>query len=508
MTARLVETHLSLVLLTDDRVLKWKKAVAFDFIDLRTLEARRRNCEREVELNRRLAPRVYEGVAELHGPGGELWEPVVVMQRLPDERRLATLVRADDPAVPDAVAAVARTIADFHAGAATSPEIARHGRADAVARRWAANLRQLRAASQGLPDAARADLDAVEARWTTWLAGRAGLLDSRADGGCVVDGHGDLQADDVFLLPDGPAVIDCLEFDDALRAVDVADDLAFLAMDLEHLGRPDLAADLVTAYDAAAATHGREPLPPPLVHVWAAYRAVVRAMVTALRAGQEDHADPHRSDSLADAAALLGIARRRMEAAEVRLVLVGGSPGSGKSKLARGLAAAAGWEVVRTDDVRRDVLGEAAPAPPPGSAGVDPRRPDRYDPAAVARVYDAVIDRARTRLGAGCSVLLDATWGAEARRAAARRLAAETHARCTELRCTVDPETAARRVARRAEKGTDSSEATPEIARRLAAAFDPWPEAHEIATDGPPGATLAAGLTALGLPVDDAAGLA
>lgn len=482
---RLVETHLSLLLLTDDRVLKWKKPVAFDFIDLRSLDARRRNCEREVELNRRLAPDVYEGVAELHGPDGELWEPVVVMRRLPEERRLATLVRLDDPSVPAALHDVAEVVAAFHATAERSPQIAAHGRADAVAARWAANLRQLRGAGVRLDPGAADDLDAVERLVAAWLPGRSTLLDARADEGHVVDGHGDLQADDVFLLDTGPAIIDCLEFDDGLRAVDVADDAAFLAMDLEHLGRADLATAFVDHYDAACAARGLDPLPRHLVDVWAAYRAVVRAMVTCLRVAQSDPTSPEHAAGLDDVAVLVALARRRLEAAEVRLVLVGGSPGTGKSKLARGLAAAHGWPVIRSDEVRREVLDAAG-------------APGRYEAAQVDRVYDAVLDAARPLLARGETVVLDATWGSAARRAEARAAATGAGARTIEVRCVVDPETAAARVARRAAKGADVSEATPEVALRLAAAFDPWDEAVEVDTSGPAEETLAVADRAIG----------
>jgi aminoglycoside phosphotransferase family enzyme/predicted kinase len=482
---RLVETHLSLLLMSDERVLKWKKPVAFEFVDLRTLEARQRICRREVELNRRLAPDVYEGVAELRGPGGELWEPVVVMRRLPEERRLATLVGGDDPSVTDGLGKLAQLMAAFHAGADRSAAIAAQGRATAVTARWEANLRQLRDSGVRLGPVPTADLDAVERLATAWLAGRGPLLDSRAEAGYVVDGHGDLQADDVFLLEQGPAVIDCLEFDDDLRAVDVADDIAFLAMDLEHLGRADLASAFVDAYDTASARRGLDPLPRHLVDVWAAYRAVVRAMVTCLRAAQSDPATPEHTAAVADVALLLAIARRRLEAAEVRVVLVGGSPGTGKSKLARGLAAAHSWPVVRSDEIREEVV-----------VAVGPDR--RYEPAEVDRVYAAVLERARPLLARGETVVLDATWGSAARRARARDLAAASGARLIEVRCVVDAETAASRVAARAARGTDVSEATPDVARRLAAEFDPWAEAIEVDTSGPATTTLGAALTALG----------
>ena len=135
------------------------------------------------------------------------------------------------------------------------------------------------------------------------------------------DGHGDLLADDIFLLDDGPRVLDCLEFDDALRLDDVLADVAFLAMDLERLGRPDLAERFLAAYRAASG----DTWPSSLAHHHIAYRAQVRAKVSAIRAEQGV------PDSADKAQALLRLALAHLEAGRVRLVLVGGLPGTGKS---------------------------------------------------------------------------------------------------------------------------------------------------------------------------------
>ncbi len=114
------------------------------------------------------------------------------------------------------------------------------------------------------------------------FAGREALFDRRITEGHVVDGHGDLLADDIFSLDDGPRVLDCLESDDHLRHVDVLDDVAFLAMDLERLGSPQLAQQLVADYREFAG----DPAPPALLHHYLAYQAFVRVKVACLRAAQ------------------------------------------------------------------------------------------------------------------------------------------------------------------------------------------------------------------------------
>ena len=152
----------------------------------------------------------------------------------------------------------------------------------------------------------------------------------------IVDGHADLLADDIFCLPDGPALLDCLEFDDRLRYVDGIDDAAFLAMDLEFLGRPDLAAHFLGRYLAEA----RDDAPESLRHFYIAYRAVVRAKVDCVRhtqggAGAADSARAH-----------LRVAREHLREGTVRLILVGGGPGTGKTTLARGIADRVGAQVI------------------------------------------------------------------------------------------------------------------------------------------------------------------
>ena len=158
-----------------------------------------------------------------------------------------------------------------------------------------------------------------------YLSGRAALFAARIDGGHVVDGHADLLADDIFCLPDGPALLDCLEFDDRLRYVDVIDDAAFLAMDLEYLGRPDLAEFFLDRYRELSG----DDAPDSLRHFYVAYRAVVRAKVDCVRLTQG------HPEAAADAQRHLAIAAEHLSRGAVRLVVVGGAPATGKTTVAR-----------------------------------------------------------------------------------------------------------------------------------------------------------------------------
>ncbi|MFN8038229.1 MAG: AAA family ATPase [Acidimicrobiales bacterium] len=475
-----VETHISLVVFAGDRAYKAKKPVRFGFLDFSTLALRQEACAREVELNRRIAPDVYLGVAELHGPGADEVEPVVVMRRMPAARRLATLVADRSQEVPDALRSVARTLVDFHARAERSATIDVLGTAEAFGRRWRTNRGELdRFVGPVLDPGDVTEADALVERF---LAGRAALFDRRVLDGDVCDGHGDLQAADVFCLDDGPRILDTIEFDDELRYGDVTADVAFLAMDLERLGDPEAAAVFVAAYEE----HAGRRLPAPLLHVHIAHRAQIRAKVACLLAEQEGLGTPAGEVAAGQARALFGLALDHLRRARVRLVLVGGLPGTGKSNLARGLGERFGWVVLRSDVVRKQQAGLDPTTR--ASTGMDD---GIYAAGPTEATYDELLSEAGRLLAVGQSVVLDASWTATRHRTAARALAAAGDADVVELRCTVDAAVAAARIGRRAAKGTDASDADEAVAAALAMRADPWPEAVEVPTAAPKGEVLA-----------------
>ena len=465
------ETHSGVVVLSADRAHKLKKPVVTGFLDFSTPVLRARALERELALNRRLAPDVYLGVVQVEDPLGGASEPVLVMRRMPDQLRLSTMVTRGD-AVDAQLVALAHLMADFHGAARRGLEVDAEGGVQALRERWGDNLEQTRA--MAVLDAPV--LDEVAALVARFLDGRGALLAQRVATGCIVDGHADLNADDVFLLPDGPRVLDCLDFDDRLRFVDRLDDVAFLAMDLEHLGRPGLAADFLHAYATASGAAGGAPT--SLVHHYVAYRAFVRAKVECLQHVQG------RSGAAVHAQRYAELAMAHLRAGTVRLVLVGGLPGAGKSTVASGLAAAVGAVVLASDEVRVELRAAGVVTGSSGQTGAG-----AYSAAAKARVLAELIERARASLALGVSVVLDASWTAAADRGAAQDLAVEAGAVLTELRCTVPAEVADARI--RARTG-GPSEATPAIAKAMALAADPWSTATELDTGRPLTDTVAA----------------
>ncbi len=479
------ETHISRLLLTDEHVYKWKKPVRYAFIDLTTPEARLRDCQWEVELNRRLAPDVYEGVGRFIDPDGSE-EPVVVMKRLPDARRLSRLVRDDDPALAPLLTDVAAALAEFHSRADTGPDISEDCTDAAIRRLWQANLDELRAVSEDILEPR-----SLEAAWeaaSVYLAGRRAVFEDRFEQGRAVDGHGDLLCDDIFLMPDGPRILDCIEFDEHLRHLDPLADVASLAMDLERLGRPDLAQGFLDAYRVLSG----DDWPDSLAHLHIAYRATVRAKVACLRAlhttGDVEAA------SVADARALMSLALRQLRAATVRMVIVGGLPGTGKTTLAEQLSAATGWTVLSSDVVRKRLVG-LEPDTNAGSSfgsGI-------YSGDMTALVYDVLMDEAGAMMRTGQSVIVDASWIRRSWRDAAQKVAERCLAEFVPVRCRVSGELARARIRQRMISGPQPSDATPSVYDEMAAALEPWYEAISVDTSEAPGAAVAAILQVIGL---------
>ncbi|WP_079173597.1 AAA family ATPase [Streptomyces monashensis] len=474
--AAVCETHTATLFFVGDRAYKLKKPVDLGFLDYTTVAARRAGCEREIALNRRFAPDVYVGLGEFRSPDGQSPEPLVVMRRMPEERRLSHLVRAG-AAVDDVLRTVARQLAAWHAHAPRGRDVDEQGTRDALSARWEASFAQVQAlaADGAVPDC----LTEIEGLVRRYLAGRKRLFDTRIEQGRVVDGHGDLLAEDVFCLDDGPRVLDCLEFDDRLRYVDGLDDAAFLAMDLEQLGAPEAAAYFLARYGE----YSGDPAPPSLWHHYVAYRAFVRAKVSVIQARQGAPGAEAASRRLAS------MALRHLRTSAVGLTLVGGLPGSGKSTLSGALADRLGVTLLSSDRMRKELAG--IPAEQSAAAGYGE---GLYTPEWTARTYAALLERAAALLSSGESVVLDATWSDAAQREAALRLADRTSAELVALHCQVPGELSAARLSTRA---PGISDAGPDIATAMAAKEPPWPEAVPVDTSGALESAVARALAAV-----------
>jgi uncharacterized protein len=485
------ETHISWVLLAGDRAYKFKKPLRLPFLDYGTLERRHELCREEVRLNRRLAPEVYRGVrAIIRTPAGvrlsseadpRAVEYAVEMRRYDEASTLARRIDAGTAGERE-VRAVGRRLAEFHADAARPADPERAVPAlEAMLRENFATLRELDDESVD-----RARIDDAERAAAAVLDGRRDELRLRARAGLVRDGHGDLRAEHV-VLERGIEIVDCVEFDPTLREIDVGLDLAFLVMDL--LRRDErLAAALVSAYREA----GGDPGDDALVAFFAAQRALIRAKVALVRAGQVSGPDAERRR--ADATALLELGQRL--GWDVRLgtaAIVCGVAASGKSTLAAALAEASGATVLSSDLIRKELLGISPTARAPASA---------YEPGVNRRTYDALGRRARERLVAGGRVVVDATFRFRADREAFAAGLGDAAAEPLWIECRAPGAVLAHRAAARGRQPGTVSDADADVAVLQAEQWQPLADVPanrrvEVCTDQDPAAVLAAARDAL-----------
>jgi aminoglycoside phosphotransferase family enzyme len=276
-----LETHTSWLFLTDHRVYKLKKPLQYDYLDFSTVEARRRNCQAEVRLNRRLTQDVYLGSVplvldrhhrlQLEGDGQSV-EWLVKMRRLEGGRELELRLKQGTVENQDIIH-LARLLADFYETSAPIPleESAYRGRFE---RDIESNIRELQAPEFELP---RPWLDDIAQRQLGFLAGCAGLLSERVQTGRIIEAHGDLRPEHIYLGP-RPVIIDCLEFNREFRILDCADELAFLAMECERLHAPFVGEILFDTYRRATS----DDPPNALIHFYMSYRALLWAKLAIL----------------------------------------------------------------------------------------------------------------------------------------------------------------------------------------------------------------------------------
>lgn len=447
--AEVIETHISWILLAGPFAYKVKKPVHLPFVDYSTLEKRRHFCEQEVRLNGRLAPSLYLGVSRITGPAdqpaldgaGPLLEYAVRMRRFAAGALFSEQLaqgRLGEPAV-DAFAAL---LAKHHEDAPV-----------AWPRPVAESAHRVERAHAALAGAAAA-LDVEDFRFLErWIAAQgetlAALWEQRRSLGKVRECHGDLHLGNVVGLEEGVAAFDCIEFDPALRWIDILEDAAFPLMDFCARGRPDLGWRFFNAWlEATGEYDGLQALAFSVVE-----RALVRAQVDLMRS-------PRGGDAAGYVRTALEWARGR----QPTLAITTGLPGSGKSYASQRHAQREGAVRLRSDVERKRLFG-LAPLDDSHARGLD-----LYTPEATRRTYGRLFTLARAILRAGLPVVLDAAFLRREERAQAAALAKALDVPFAILVCEAPLPVLRQRLAAR--QG-DASEASVAVLDRLRLVAEP-----------------------------------
>jgi aminoglycoside phosphotransferase family enzyme/predicted kinase len=471
----LKQTHISYVFIAGTCVYKVKKPVHFAFLDCSTLARRFHYCREEVRLNARLSPLVYLGVfaifkrgdsfvlgPEVRAEHPEAVEYAVKMRRLAEDRMLDRLL-AEGQADSDMIRAIAARIAEFHASAPSNRGWT-YGSAAAI---WRGVIAEIAQDEGFIGHTLRKDqFLEIEAFFRAFIAAHWRPLNERAREGHVREGHGDLRAEHIYLAGNGNEidVIDCVEFSERLRYGDVASEIAFLAMDLERLGVPRLADELVEAY---AEIIGDEELA-VFVPFYKCYRACVRGKVESLRSLEREVGAAERERALKLARSYFSLAWQYARSTSPALIVVCGLSGSGKSTVARMLQHRKGFKTINSDRVRKGLAAVSAHEHVRTDYGTD-----IYSDRFTRVTYDAMLREADSLLGEGRGAILDATFKSAADRQFALAIAARRGVPVLFVECVVCEDEAIRRLRRRESVRGEVSDATAEIYHRQRADFEP-----------------------------------
>jgi len=449
----LIETHISWVILTGEFAYKVKKPVELGFLDFSTLQARRHYCEEELRVNRRTAAGLYLDVVPIAaGPGGArvglepAAEYAVRMRQFPHTARLDRCLLDGRLGRPEAHS-LARTIARFHRDLPSRQEIDPAFEVERVVKPARNNFLHL--APAAFDDESQQRLAVIEA-WTLQQAeALAPVFAARARSGAVRECHGDLHLENLLLLEGSFIPFDALEFNPNLRWIDLANDIAFLVMDLMARGRPDLGYSVLNSW--LEETGDYESL--AVMRFYLVYRSMVRAVVTAIRRRQLAAPEPGDSARLG-AARYVELAAELVDTPPSRLLLMHGLSGSGKTWRSERLVAGLPALRVRSDLERKRLPGLADSQRRAGEIGAG-----LYAQEVTERTYARLAECCATGLRAGFDMIADASFLRRAYRSRFLALAKSLGAGFAIVDCNAPRPVLEARIRERAALAQDASDA-------------------------------------------------
>lgn len=402
----LIETHISWVILTGAYAYKIKKPIDLGFLDFSTLERRLFCCNEELRLNSRLAAAIYLEVVAisgsrerpvLRGPGAAI-EYAIKMVQFPQQAQLDNML-ANGELENYHLDAIADLVAGFHTSTDVAAEDSNFGDPQHVYQPVAENFSQIRQHLHS--NKYDEQLDALEDWSKEKFSSLKPVFEQRKRDGYIRECHGDMHLRNLVWFNGEPLAFDCLEFNPALRWIDTLSEVAFLVMDLQDRNQPQLAQRFLNAY----LEHCGDYPGMRVLHFYLAYRALVRAKVDAIRAGQHGISEAEKHDAEEEFQAYLKLARSYTRISKPKLVITRGMSASGKSTLTQPLLELIGAIRIRSDVERKRLFGIQAGAE--SAAGIDK---GIYSVEAGIKTYEKLLLLANALLEAGITVIVDAAF--------------------------------------------------------------------------------------------------
>jgi aminoglycoside phosphotransferase family enzyme/predicted kinase len=475
---RVIQTHISWVFITSPFVFKVKKPVNLGFLDFSTLDKRCYFCQREVELNRRLAPKIYLGVFPIYKTtsgfsfetDAQIVEYSVKMRELPHGGFLSEWLAKDRVSETEINRVVSR-LHQFYETEIPTPEIEQWGTPEKLKISTDENFAQVEPfVHRTISPAA---FETIRHFTNQFYVANDKLFRERIQQHRILDCHGDLHLDHIHLTPEATTIFDCIEFNDRLRFIDIANDLAFLAMDFDFEERRDLGNLLLRN----AAREFRDAGMLKVTNFYKCYRACVRGKVESIQAAEPETTNPEEHEK--QARRYFRLALQYAVAGSGALVLVVmGRVGTGKTTVAKQLASELGWPVFSSDEIRKTLAGIPLTERTPQE-----ERDKVYSPRMSQRTYSKVVEDGLA--ASGCSrgrrpqplqphngVILDATFSTRALRKFLRDQCNKANVQVQFVELEVDPGEFKKRLKNRDEKGAEASDARLEDFEKLNASYE------------------------------------
>lgn len=465
----LIETHISYVFIAGNLVYKVKKPVKFDFLDFTTLGKRKFFCKEEVKLNKRLAPDTYLGIIAISldargnitlDEGVKIIDYAVMMKKLPADRMLKTLLsrrQADGKTMDN----LAKRIAIFHQNAQTGGHIDEMGDIENIRHNSKENLTEtLRYINVTIPEYQYKFINDYTEKF---LADHKALFKKRIADHKIRDCHGDLHLDHICIA-DEIIIFDCIEFNERFRCGDVAEDVAFLTMDIDFNGYSQYADAFMEAYIRYS---GDTDLP-ALLNFYRCYYAYVRGKVTSFRLDEEELQEFERGQIIETATKYFNLAytyAARLD--KPVLILTAGLMGSGKSYQARELAAHLGAEIIRTDILRKELFDMK-----PTERRYENFGKGIYSDDISRLIYDKICEVADQKIRQGKPVIIDASFKKRTERQKAVEMAKKLGVRFYILECICPDKITKQRLEKRIQDNDNTSDGRWELFQEQKKDFD------------------------------------